>query len=90
MTRRNIAIPLEALAATQDALFDRNLRIVAASMRYGRRDPQAAPDGFDVTLAHATGKGAACTGSGPTLLDAITRAAASFDRYIRPELEARS
>lgn len=72
------------------ALATRDLRVVHASMRLRSKDPSAtAPAGFDVTLEHITGKGAAVTGSGNTLLEALDRARAAFDRYVRAELEDR-
>lgn len=42
-----------------------------------------------VTIEHVTGKGPAVTGSGPTLLDALARATAAFEKYARQHVEDR-
>lgn len=80
---------LELDAPTIAALASRDLVCGHASMRYGRKDPQAAPDGFDVTIEHVSGKGPAVTGSGPTLLEALARATAAFEKYARRHVEDR-
>lgn len=82
-------LALEVDAPTRAALESRDLLVLAATMRYGRTDHQAAPDGFDVTIGHTTGQGPAVTGSGPTLLEALYRATAAFDRYARRHVEDR-
>jgi len=84
---RHIALELDT--GTIAALAARDLVCYSASMRYGRKDPQAAPDGFDVGIAHVSGKGPGVTGSGNTLLDALTRATEAFERYARQHLEDR-
>lgn len=84
---KNVAVPLHA--AQDAALASRDLVCVHASMRYGRKPYEGPPDGFDVTIAHTSGKGPGVTGSGPTLLDALARATAAFERYARQHVEDR-
>lgn len=82
-------IELELHAGEVAALAGRDLVCIAAAMRYGKKPYEGPPDGFDVTIEHVSGKGPGVTGSGPTLLDALARATAAFERYARRHVEDR-
>lgn len=84
---RSIALDLSAPQVA--ALATRDLVCGHASMRYGRKPYEGPPDGFDVTIEHSSGKGPAVTGSGPTLLEALGRATAAFEKYARRHVEDR-
>jgi hypothetical protein len=82
-------LPLELAPGHTRALADRDVRCIYAALRYRRAEGARQAAGFDVTLGHLSGHGAAVTASGNTLEEALARGLTAFDRYIRPELRLR-